>query len=99
MVTQHQLAKAKMRALAAGIRVWELEAGVRYAVPSCSREGVAYEIKVENTGDLTCCCPSGQYRGCCVHVGAVLIRLQVEKELAQPKANDQLDQDIQDLYR
>jgi hypothetical protein len=99
MVTNEEATKAKERALTQGIKVWELEPGVRYAVPSCSREGVAYEIKVENTGDLTCPCPSGQYRGCCVHVGAVLIRLQVEKELAQPQISEQLERDISDLYR
>jgi len=50
MLTTEEATKAKERALVQGIKVWELEPGVRYAVLSCSREGVAYEIKVENTG-------------------------------------------------
>jgi hypothetical protein len=53
MVTQQQLAKAKMRALAQGVRVWALESEPmsRYAVPSTSMDGTAYEVIVYNLAE------------------------------------------------
>jgi hypothetical protein len=39
MVTQEQTTKAKIRALSQGVKVWVLELGRRYAVPSSTSDG------------------------------------------------------------
>ena len=80
---EESLAKAKLRALAQGVQVWQLEAGElpRYAVPSSNMDGTAYEVIVYNPGDITCTCPGHVHRGVCKHVGAVLVRLDIEREL------------------
>ena len=49
MVTQEQTAKAKIRALAQGVKVRVLEPEKRYVVPSCSQDGTAYEVVVQST--------------------------------------------------
>jgi uncharacterized Zn finger protein len=100
MVTQQQLAKAKMRALAQGVRVWALESEPmsRYAVPSTSMDGTAYEVIVYNLaeGDVTCTCPASLHRGICKHIGAVLVRLDVEREMAQD--SEDLERKVSDMY-
>lgn len=102
-----QLAKAKVRALAQGIRVWVLETGdaPRYAVPSTSNDGTAYEVVVHNrdAGYITCNCKGGENGRYCKHLGAVLLRLDVdaEMELAQAVAAEdrqRVERDIAELY-
>lgn len=83
---EEQLARAKMRALAQGVRVWALET-YRYAVPSSSMDGTAYEVIVYGPEDISCNCPAGQNGRYCKHVGAVLVRREVEAELAQVSSN------------
>jgi hypothetical protein len=80
---EEALARAKLRALAQGVQVWILESGQtpRYAVPSASMDGTAYEVIVYGANDITCTCPGHVNRGICKHVGAVLVRLDVEREL------------------
>jgi hypothetical protein len=97
---QESIHKSKLRALAQGVKVLVLEPGLRYAVPSSSRDGAAYDIKVEITGDLTCNCPSGQYRGYCVHIGAVMVRMDVEATAtkAESPRNEELEAQIAELY-
>jgi hypothetical protein len=46
MVTKEETTKAKERALAQGVQVWELEAERRYVSPSGSSSGVAYEVVI-----------------------------------------------------
>ena len=102
MVTQEQTAKAKIRALAQGVKVWVLEPGKRYVVPSCSQDGTAYEVVVQTTepGDITCTCPGATHRGICKHIGMVMIRLEADRELAQAQSQDkeQLERDLADLF-
>ena len=84
---QEQLVKAKVRALAQGVRVWALETGAtpRYAVPSTSVDGTAYEVVVhgQQPDDISCNCLGAINRGICKHVGAVLLRLDTERELVE----------------
>jgi uncharacterized Zn finger protein len=44
-------------------------------------DGTAYEVIVYGANDITCTCPGNVNRGVCKHVGAVLVRLDVEREL------------------
>jgi hypothetical protein len=89
---EEALARAKLRALAQGVQVWILESGQtpRYAVPSTSMDGTAYEVVVHNrdAGYITCNCKGGENGRYCKHQGAVLLRLDVnaEMELAQARA-------------
>ena len=80
---EEQLAKAKLRALAQGIKVWvlETEPTPRYAVPSSSMDGTAYEVIVLGPDDVSCNCPGHVNRGVCKHVGAILVRLDIEAEM------------------
>jgi hypothetical protein len=96
MVTPEETAKAEQRALAQGVRVWELEAGKRHVALSCSQDGRAYEIIIHSPapGDISCGCKGYEYHRHCKHIGKVMLRLKA----AQPQANDQLERDIQDLY-
>ena len=100
MVTQEQTAKAKIRALAQGVKVWVLEPGKRYVVPSCSQDGTAYEVVVQTTelGDITCTCPGATHRGICKHIGMVMVRLEVDREMAQAQDKEQLERDLADLF-
>ena len=95
MVTKEETTRAKERALAQGVRVWELEAGRRYVASSCAHEGMAYEIVVRGQNDITCTCKGATYRQICRHIGAIMVRL----EASQPQVNGQLERDITDLYR
>ena len=112
--SEEQLARAKFRALAQGVQVWRLGGGEtpRYAVPSSNMDGTAYEVVVLNAaaGDITCTCPSYINRGICKHVGAILVRLDVEAEVelaevraiedrrAQESGVEDLERKISELY-
>jgi hypothetical protein len=102
MVTKEAAAKAKIRALAQGIQVWMLEPGRRYVSPSGSQVGTAYEVVVQSSepGDITCTCPGATHRGICKHIGMVMVRLEVDQEMAQAQAQDkeQLERDLADLF-
>jgi hypothetical protein len=101
MVTQEQAAKAKIRALAQGVKVWVLEPGRRYAVPSHAGDGTTYEVVVQSAepGDITCTCPGATHRGICKHIGIVLVRLEVDRELPQtPQEERTLEDKLADLY-
>ena len=78
---EEQLARSKLRALAQGVQIWKLESEPtsRYAVPSSNMDGTAYEVIVYSANDITCTCPG--HRGICKHVGAVLVRLDIEAEM------------------
>ena len=82
---EEQLAKAKLRALAQGVQVWKLESEPtpRYAVPSSNMDGTAYEVVVHSAdaGDITCTCPGHVHRGVCKHMGAILVRIDLENEM------------------
>ena len=99
MITKDEAAKAKIRALAQGVKVWVLEPGRRYVSPSGSQVGTAYEVVVQSTepGDITCTCPGATHRGICKHIGIVLVRLEVDREL--PKQEERtLEDKLADLY-
>jgi hypothetical protein len=81
MVTQEQTAKAKIRALAQGVRVYVLEPGIRYVVPSCSDDGTAYEVHVHLSGDIDCNCKAGVHGRPCKHLAAVQMRVEAEKDI------------------
>ena len=101
MVTQEQTAKAKIRALAQGVKVWVLELEKRYVVPSCSQDGTAYEVVVQSTepDDITCTCPGATHRGICKHIGAIMVRLEADRELSQTQQDrEQFERDLADLF-
>ena len=89
-----QLARCKMRALSEGTRIWLLEAGAtpRYAAPSSTDVGIAYEIICHNieADDISCNCKGAENGRFCKHLGAVLLHLGVsaEMELAEAAANE-----------
>ena len=82
---EEQTAKAKLRALAQGVQIWKLEgAGIpMYAVPSASMDGNAYLLTIHDVEarDITCTCPGHVHRGICKHMGAILVRLDLEAEI------------------
>ena len=103
LTLEEQTAKAKLRALAQGIQIWKLEGAESpmYAVPSTSMDGTAYLLTIHDVDsrDITCTCPGHVNRGICKHMGAILVRLdlEAEMELAQAAAiEDQEKADISD---
>ena len=83
MTTREALeAKAQIRALSQGIRVFAVELGLRYMAPSMTQEGLAYELFVKD-GIITCSCDGFAYTTMCKHVGALGLRLEAEKKLKQ----------------
>lgn len=80
---EEALARSKLRALAQGVQIWKLESErtPRYAVPSTNMDGTAYEVIVYGADGITCTCPGNVHRGVCKHVGAVLVRLDIEAEM------------------
>ena len=96
---EEQLARSKLRALPQGVQVWvlETEPTPRYAVPSSSMDGTAYEVIVHNrdTQDVSCNCPGNTYRGTCKHVGAILVRLDIEAEMELASAAATEDRESQ----
>ena len=85
LTLEEQTAKAKLRALAQGVQIWKLEGAdsPMYAVPSSAMDGTAYLLQVHDVDarDITCSCPGHVHRGICKHVGAILIRLELEFEM------------------
>ena len=91
-----QLGRCKMRSLSEGTRIWQLEAGPtpRYASPSSTNVGVAYEIVIHNadTGDISCNCKAAENGRFYKHLGAVLLHLDVSAEMelaSEAAAEDQ----------
>ena len=88
LTLEEQLTKAKLRALAQGVQVWKLESEPtpRYAVPSASMDGTAYEVVVydKDAGDITCTCPGHVHRGVCKHMGAILVRIDQRTRWSLP---------------
>ena len=94
-----QMARAKQKALGEGIKVWLMEDSPepRYAVPSSSEPGRAYEVIAhDDVDDVSCNCPGNTFRGICKHAAAVVLRLAVENEmeLAQAAAVEEHHLDI-----
>ena len=85
LTLEEQIAKAKLRALAQSVQIWKLEGAdmPMYAVPSTSMDGTAYLLTVHNVDarDITCTCPGHVHRGICKHMGAILVRLDLEAEM------------------
>ena len=84
LTLEEQIARSKLRALAQGIRIWKLEGTdfPMYAVPSTSMDGTAYLLEIhQDNGDITCTCPGHINRGICKHMGAILVRLDLEAEM------------------
>jgi hypothetical protein len=87
MVTQQEsIARSQLRALTQGVRVFVLEPGYRYCVPSCSTDGTAYEVRVHEDDDISCNCPAGQHGRACKHIGAVILYIDAEVKLAAATA-------------
>ena len=60
----------------------------QYAVPSTSMDGTAYLLTINNVDsrDITCTCPGHVNRGICKHMGAILVRLDLEAEMEPAQA-------------
>ena len=99
LTLEEQTAKAKLRALAQGVQIWKLEGAdiPMYAVPSTSMDGTAYLLTVHNTEarDITCTCPGHVNRGICKHMGAILVRLDLEAEMELAQAVAAEDREAQ----
>ena len=98
LTLDEQLARSKLRALAQGVRIWKLEGteSPMYAVPSTSMDGTAYLLTIHNAAarDITCTCPGHVNRGICKHMGAILVRLDLEAEMELASAAAEEDRDI-----
>ena len=98
-------ATARLRALGQGIRIYVLEPGYRYCVPSASGDGSAYQVLAY--GDTaTCSCPAGINDKFCKHVAAVEMRMEAEEQLEQARSLDlqdalerSLEAKVDELYR
>ena len=94
-------ATARLRVLSQGIRVYCLEQGYRYCVPSANGGFLAYQILVLE-GTLTCNCPAGQKDRMCKHVAGVQMHMEAEVALAQarstPLPDPDLEEKIAELY-
>ena len=90
LTLDEQTAKAKLRALAQGIKIWKLEGAESpmYGVPSSSMDGIAYLLTIHDVDsrDITCTCPGHVNRGICKHIGAILVRLDLEAEMELAQA-------------
>jgi hypothetical protein len=102
---QESLARSQIRALSQGVRVFVLEPGSRYCVPSCSNTGTAYEVRVHQGDDLSCNCSAGQHGRICKHIGAVILYIDVELALAaaiasqvKPEWTEEDEAKLADLY-
>ena len=98
LTLEEQTAKAKLRALAQGIRIWKLEGAEisMYAVPSTSMGGTAYLLTIHDADsrDITCTCPGHVNRGICKHMGAILVRLDLEAEMELAQAASSEDREV-----
>ena len=115
MTPEEALARAKLKAVAQGVKVWRLEGTEtpQYAVPSTSMDGTAYLISTYENGDVVCTCPGFTYRMVCKHAAMILVRrdIEFEAELASARAAEdreaqtaaevtaKLERDIADLYQ
>ncbi len=94
-------ATARLRVLNQGIRVYCLESGFRYCVPSANGGLLAYQILVQEEG-MTCNCPAGQNDRICKHVAGVQMHMEAEAALEQarsiPAADPDLEARIAELY-
>jgi len=94
-------ATARLRVLSQGIRVYCLEPGYRYCVPSANGGLLAYQILVQGEG-MTCNCPAGQNDRMCKHQAGVQMHMEAEAalELARsaPTANTDLEGKLAELY-
>ena len=96
LTLEEQIAKAKLRALAQGVRIWRLEGteSPMYAVPSSSMDGTAYLLEIhQDNGDITCTCPGHINRGTCKHMGAVMLALDAAAQMEIATAAAQEDRD------
>ena len=102
-------ASARLRALGQGIRVYCLEPGYRYCIPSASNDGSAYQVLILD-GSPSCTCkasPNGQY---CKHQAIVEMRLEAESNLllarvqsvnpqeSSPVVDEELERKLAELY-
>ena len=85
MTTTEQTARARLRALTEGVRVWRLDEH-RFAVPSSTKAGHAWEITETEPDDYACGCPGARYRGTCKHVEGVRLFVETESELRRAEA-------------
>ena len=88
-------ATARLRVLSQGIRVYCLETGYRYCVPSANGGLLAYHILVQGEG-ITCNCPAGQNDRMCKHVAGVQMHIEAEAALVQAKTSPQADPDLEE---
>ena len=83
--TEETQATARLRALGEGVRIYVLEPGYRYCVPSASGYGSAYQVLAR--GDTaTCSCPAGSNDKFCKHLAAVHMRMEAEESLQQVRS-------------
>ena len=91
-------ATARLRALGQSIRVYVLEPGYRYCIPSASGDGSAYQV-LDTGGTATCSCPAGMNNRYCKQVAAVRMRKEAEALLTGATAVDALERKVAELYR
>ncbi len=72
----------RLRALSQGVRVYCLEQGQTYCVPSASGDGSAYQVQVSGE-TILCSCPAGIHDKWCKHVGAVEMFREAQEQLEQ----------------
>ena len=88
-------ATARLRVLNQGIRVYCLEPGFRYCVPSANGGLLAYQILVQGEG-MTCNCPAGQNDRMCKHVAGVQMHMEAESALEQARSTPSVDPDLEE---
>ena len=87
-------ATARLRVLNQGIRVYCLEPGFRYCVPSANGGLLAYHILVQGE-EMSCNCPAGQNDRMCKHLAGVQMYIEAELALEQAKSAPQADPDLE----
>ncbi len=78
-------ATARLRALGQGLRVYCLEPGFRYCVPSAANDGSAYQVLVHD-GDPSCTCQAALNDRYCKHLAAVTMRMEAEESLSMAQS-------------
>ena len=88
-------ATARLRVLSQGIRVYCLEPGYRYCVPSANGGLLSYQILVQEE-EMTCNCPAGQNDRTCKHLAGVQMHMEAEAalELARSTPDTDLEEKI-----
>ncbi len=93
---------SRLRALGQGVKVFCLERGKLYCVPSASGDGSVYQVQVSGE-TMLCSCPAGIHDKCCKHVGAVEMFREAQEQLAQAtslaidvRLHDQLERSLED---